>query len=102
VTEIGKIQEHSKNPNLDEEVLVNLSYFEPMRFEQIILDFDNEFLKSHPKFDREVLMKILDRLVKDKKVKLIKGQAKSAADYQWQRIYPRKRTLWSWLPWRKK
>lgn len=89
---------------LEEEVLVNLSFLEPMRFEQIILDFDTEFLKLHPEFDREVLMKTLDRLVKQKKVKLIKALDKDKTDYQWQRIYPRRRSLWNWtwLPWRKK
>ncbi len=88
--------------SLEEVVLVNLSYFEPMRFEEIILDFDSYFLKEHPEFDREELMKILDSLCKQKKVRLIKGSKKE--DYQWQRIYPRT-SLWKkWFkwPWSKK
>jgi len=77
---------------LEEKVLANLSYFEPMRFEQIILDFDSDFLREYPDFNRETLMKILSSLCHQKKVKLIKGS--KGEDYQWQRIYPRKRPFW--------
>ncbi len=78
--------------SIEDMVLANLSYFEPMRFEEIILDFDSHFLEAHPDFDREKLMKILDQLVKARKVKLIKGKDKN--NYQWQRIYPKKRPFW--------
>ena len=46
--------------SIEDMVLSNLSYFEPMRFEEIILDFDSDFLQLHPDFNREELMKILD------------------------------------------
>ncbi len=88
--------------SLEDRVLVNLSYLEPMRFEQIILDFDTKFLEANPDFDRETLMKILDTLVKKKKVKLIKSDSKKKEDYQWQRVYPRRSSFWDWLPWRRK
>ena len=80
--------------SIEDMVLSNLSYFEPMRFEEIILDFDSDFLQLHPDFNREELMKILDRLVNQKKVKLIKGKKTQKNDYQWQRIYPKKRSFW--------
>ena len=53
---------------------------------------NKNYLERNPDFSREELMKILDDLCKEKKVKLIKGA--KGEDYQWQRIYPSKSSWW--------
>lgn len=86
------LNEGQDDLSLEEEVLKTLSFLSPMRFEEIILDFDSDYLERNPDFSREELMKILDNLCKEKKVKLIKGA--KGEDYQWQRIYPSKSSWW--------
>lgn len=53
---------------LTELVLVNLSFFEEMTLEAIILDFDNELLLARPDFNREELLIVLDKLRRRKLV----------------------------------
>lgn len=60
------------NKNLENLVLMTLSFFEPMTFSQIILDFDNEQLKNFPQFDKETLQEILEILRKKKLIKEVK------------------------------
>ena len=60
------------NTNLENLVLMTLSFFEPMTFSQIILDFDNEQLKNFPQFDKETLQEILEILRKKKLIKEVK------------------------------
>ena len=60
------------NTNLENLVLMTLSFFEPMTFSQIILDFDNEQLKNFPQFDKETLQEILVILRKKKLIKEVK------------------------------
>ena len=77
------------NTNLENLVLMTLSFFEPMTFSQIILDFDNDQLKNYPKFDKETLQEIL---VKLKKQKLIK-EVKIDKEMGWIKVQ-RKRAWW--------
>ena len=60
--------------DLDELILETLSFFEPMTFEKIILDFDPVKLRLFPHFNREVLNERLTYLKKKKKIKIIKGK----------------------------
>lgn len=77
------------NDELENKVLETLSLLEPMSFEQIILDFDDDFLQLYPDFDREMLLKILQSLCKQKKVKQIQGEKK--ADIKWIRQFPKRK-----------
>lgn len=78
------------SPSSDTElkVLETLSFLEPMRMEQIVMDFDDDFLSLNQDFAKEDLEVILESLVKRKKVKLIQGKEK-----QWIKVYPRKKSL---------
>ena len=77
------------NTNLENLVLMTLSFFEPMTFSQIILDFDNDQLKNYPQFDKETLQEILVIL---KKKKLIK-EVKIDKEMGWIKVQ-RKRVWW--------
>jgi hypothetical protein len=59
---------------LDELILETLSFLEPMSTERLILDFDSDRLQQFPDFNKETLEKKLKSLIKQKKVKVIKGQ----------------------------
>jgi len=54
------------NTNLENLVLMTLSFFEAMTFSQIILDFDKDLIKEFPKFDKEQLQEVLNGLEKKK------------------------------------
>ena len=74
--------------NEEEIILVTLSFYESLRWEQIILDLDDHFLKTHEDFSKEDLEKVLASLVKKKLVKKNKGDEPS-----WIRLFPKK-SLW--------
>lgn len=75
--------------NLEELVLVTLSFFEPMTLSQIILDFDNEKLKDFPDFDKEQLQEIITILEKKKLIQRVLIDKEAG----WLRMQPKK----SWL-----
>lgn len=77
---------------LEELVLMTLSFYEPMTFSNIILDFDNDQLKDFPDFSREELVDILALLKKKKLIKQITLDKEAA----WIRVYP-KRSWWKRL-----
>lgn len=58
--------------SIEDFVLMTLSFFEPMTFSQIILDFDKEILKNFPDFDQERLHEILKILKKKKLIKEVR------------------------------
>ncbi|MBC7538918.1 MAG: hypothetical protein H7281_08855 [Bacteriovorax sp.] len=58
-----------KNTKLENLVLMTLSFFEPMTFSQIILDFDSDLLKDFPDFDKEQLQEVINLLEKKKFIK---------------------------------
>lgn len=70
-------------------VLVTLSFFEPMTFSQIILDFDEVKLLDFPDFDKEQLQKIINELEKKKILKKVIIDK----EIGWIKIQPKK----SWL-----
>ena len=57
---------------LENELLLTLSYFTPMPLEKILLELNSDFLLSNPELLTEDLMKSLVSLRKRKKVKSIK------------------------------
>ena len=74
------------NNLLKDEILRTLSFLEPMSLEYLFLDFDKEFLLSNNQLTYEDLLHSLDRLKKDKKVKIIiKNKQKL-----WIKIFPKK------------
>lgn len=78
----------------EELILTTLSFYEPLRWEQIILDLDESFLKVNPNFSKEDLEGVLITL---EKKKLIKKQGKK--DPLWLRKFPKKRLhtrLYQW------
>lgn len=74
---------------MHELVLSTLSFYEPMTFSKIILDFDNNLLKDFPEFSREDLQEILKVLEKKKLVKKTLQDKEDA----WVRVLP-KRAWW--------
>lgn len=80
------------NQKLNDLVLSTLSFYEPMTFSRIILDFDNEILKDFPEFDKEDLKMILNNLKKQKLIKSTKIEKEEA----WIRVLP-KRPWWKRL-----
>ncbi|MDO9182716.1 MAG: hypothetical protein Q7U04_09920 [Bacteriovorax sp.] len=74
-------------------VLMTLSFFEPMTFSQVILDFDNDLLKDFPEFDKVELQKILNLLEKKKLIKKILIDKEMG----WIRIHPKRSWLSSFL-----
>lgn len=71
---------------LQDQLLMTLSYFEPMTMEFIYLDMDQDFLMAHPEFTMDDLQECLKLLAKQKKIKTIKTDNTT----RWVRIYPRK------------
>ncbi len=71
---------------LEELILVTLSFYEPMTFSQIIIDFDAEKLKQFPEFDREQLQSILNTLENKKILKKVKIDKESG----WIKVLPKK------------
>jgi hypothetical protein len=76
----------SENTKLENLILMTLSFFEPMTFSQIILDFDNDLLKDFPDFDKEALQGILILLENKKQIKKINIDKEDG----WIRIHPKK------------
>lgn len=79
--------EKSAKKNL---LLETLSFYEAMSFENIILDFDSEKLKSLGDFSRDELEEILSELVKEKKLKLTKING----ELRWQKVFKKKKRFW--------
>lgn len=71
---------------LEDLVLSTLSFYEPMTFSNIILDFDSEALSEFPQFDKEELQQILVQLQKKKLIKKIKIESETG----WIRVLPRR------------
>ncbi|MDD4974083.1 MAG: hypothetical protein PHY93_07010 [Bacteriovorax sp.] len=80
------------NTKLENLVLATLSFFEPMTFSQIILDFDSDLLKDFPDFDKEQLQNIINLLEKKKLIKRVTIDKERG----WIRIHP-KRSWWKRL-----
>jgi hypothetical protein len=78
--------------SLEEVVLMTLSFFEPMTFSKIILDFDNDQLKHFPDFNKEELQNIINKLEKKKLIKRVPIDK----EIGWLRIHP-KRSWWKSL-----
>ena len=74
---------------LNDLILVTLSFFEPMTFSQIILDFDNDLLTKFPNFDKETLEESLGKLEQKKLIKRVTIDK----EVGWIRIHP-KRSFW--------
>lgn len=74
---------------LEEIVLKNLSFYEPMGIDKLILDISDEDLDKYPDFNLEKLEEILKTLKKKKLVKLVTKKP----DRQWIRI-SKKRPWW--------
>lgn len=79
----------SDQKKLTDLVLVTLSFFEPMTFSQIILDFDEEKLLDFPNFDKDQLQEIINELEKKKILKRVIIDK----EIGWIKVQPRK----SWL-----
>lgn len=78
--------------NLEELVLVTLSFFEPMTFSKIILDFDSELIRDFPDFDKEQLQSIINKLESKKLIKRVTIDK----EIGWIRVRP-KRSWWKRL-----
>jgi len=78
-----------KSEILKDQLLITLSYFEPMSLEYIYIDLDQDFALEHPELSIEDLKKTLNQLVKEKKIK----QVSDHKNPKWIRIYPQK-TIW--------
>lgn len=78
---------------LEELVLGTLSFYEPMTFSNIILDFSSELLKDFPNFDKSDLEAILKELEKKKLIKKIILDRSPHKEFAWIRLYP-KRSWW--------
>ena len=74
---------------LEEFVLSTLSFYEPMTFSRIILDFNGEALKAYPNFDREELQATLKNLEKKKLVKPVTIDK----EVGWIRIHPKRNLI---------
>lgn len=77
------------NQKLNDLVLSTLSFYEPMTFSRIILDFDNNKLSNFPEFAKEDLQDILKVLEKKKSIKRVTLDKEDA----WIRVFP-KRSWW--------
>ncbi len=60
------------NP-LHDKILETLSFYEPMTWERLIIEFDESFLKANPDFTKEGLEKDLAFLTKKKHIKMVKN-----------------------------
>lgn len=70
-----------------DEVLKVLSFLEALNKERIILEMDDYFLKTFPEFNNEDLDFLLEKLVKEKKVRIIK---KKNGEILYQKNFPKK------------
>lgn len=77
--------EHTQK--LKDQLLMTLSFFEPMTMEFIYLDLDQNFLLENPDMTVENLHEVLSLLVKEKKVKKLKNPDR------WIRVHPKKSLL---------
>lgn len=77
---------------LEDLVLMTLSFFEPMTFSKVILDFDDDKLKDFPDFDKEQLQGIINKLEKKKLIKRVTIDK----EIGWVRVQP-KRAWWKRL-----
>ena len=75
--------------SIEDFVLSTLSFYEPMTFSRIILDFKSEDLLTYPEFDKNMLSDILKKLEKKKLIRSVQIDKEQG----WIRIFPRK----SWL-----
>lgn len=71
---------------MEDLVLKTLSFFEPMTFSKIILDFDKDQLTFFPHFNREDLKVILTNLEKKKRIKQVVIELEAG----WIRIHPKR------------
>ena len=75
--------------SLKHEILLTLSFFEPMTLEKIFLEIDRDYVIANPELKTEDLIKTLKKLERSKKVKkIMKNQ-----EHTWTKNYP-KRPWW--------
>lgn len=75
------------NP-LHNKILETLSFYEPMTWERLIFDFDEDFLKAHPEFTKEKLEEDLAFLAKKKLIKIAKNDK---GEKEYLRLMPRQK-----------
>jgi hypothetical protein len=75
--------------SLKVQLLMTLSYYEPMSQEFIYLDLDQSFLLANPELTVEDLKDALSELEKENKIKKISDKNAS----KWIRLFPKK-SLW--------
>ena len=71
---------------LKNEVLRTLSFLDKMSLEMIFLDIDKDFSENHPDLTTEHLLKQLQELEKEKKIKSFHENEQT----YWLKIYPKK------------
>jgi hypothetical protein len=75
---------------LSQQLLLTLSFFEPMSIEMIFLDLDKEFTLDNPDITMDKVLKELGALELDKKLKHFKKEGQIF----WIKPNIRKRSLW--------
>lgn len=77
---------NSTDSDLKKELLMTLSYLEPMSLEMIFIDFSSQFLAANPSLTTEDLLNELKLL---EKAKLIKRSSSEGQNF-WIKIYPKR------------
>lgn len=72
---------------LKDELLITLSFWEPMGIDQITIQLSEPLLLKHPELTIESLHQVLKKLEDEKKIQCFKQDDK----YVWKRIMPRRR-----------
>jgi hypothetical protein len=78
---------------LREQLLMTLSFLEPMSIEMIFIDLDKEFTLDNPDITMDLVLKELRALQLEKKLR----QFKKEGQMFWIKPNTRKQTLWSLL-----
>ena len=78
---------------LREQLLMTLSFLEPMSIEMIFIDLDKEFTLDNPDITMDLVLKELRALQLEKKLR----QFKKEGQIFWIKPNTRKQTLWSLL-----
>jgi hypothetical protein len=80
---------------LESQLLITLSFLEPMSLEYILIDLSKEFLLAHHDLTTQNLEESLTALVALKKLRKISPKKNEAeTQIKWIRIFPKK-SLWS-------
>lgn len=78
---------------LKHELLVTLSFFEPMNMEKLFIDISEEFSLTHNNLQVKHLKEVLTELEEQK---LIRSSIHNEEMY-WIKIYPKRRKNFKWL-----